>query len=142
MPSQTLTILKSLAGNRLHFTLVLTYSATALGSSKLISLRWAGILRDEGKIWIWKGWARGDGDTKTPGSNATVPLHSILAEYLTAWRMQTSYARNNDFVFLLARFKREDADMAFQLIADSIFMISSAGASNMMGHHRGGTFPA
>lgn len=105
-PAQTFAILEALSSNPLHHTLVLTFAATALRSSEILSLRWSDILWDEGKISISKRWAKGrDGDTKTAASNSTVPLHPVLAEYLREWHVQTPYPKHGDFVFpSLAKF--------------------------------------
>lgn len=99
-PSQTFTILEKLSGNPLHCALVITIAATGLRSSETLSLRWADILWDEGKIRVSKRWAKGkDGATKTAASNSTVPLHPILSEHLKQWHTQTPYAKPGDFVF-------------------------------------------
>ena len=85
-PEQTLTILKSLP-SPLHFTLVLTCAATALRASEMLALRWSDLLWEEGRIRISKRWANGeDGETKTESSNGYVPLHTVLARFLRAWR--------------------------------------------------------
>jgi integrase len=85
-PAQTFAILKSLT-NILHFTLVLTYAATALRASEILALRWADIVWDEGRIRVSKRWAKGrDGNTKTEASEGYVPLHPLLAEHLRNWR--------------------------------------------------------
>lgn len=98
--AQTFTILKKLAGNQLHFTLVLACAGTAVRSSEILSLRWNDILWNEGKIRVSKRWAkRKDGETKTAASNSTVPLHPILAEYLKQWHINTLHSKPNDFVF-------------------------------------------
>jgi integrase len=98
-PAQTLAILKSLP-SPLHFTLVLTCAATALRASEMLALRWSDILWDEGRIRISKRWAKGeDGETKTEVSNGYVPLHAVLARFLRAWRAQTPFASDGDFVF-------------------------------------------
>src|SRR5208337_375047 len=98
-PAQTLSILKSLT-SALHFALVLTCAATALRSSEILSLRWADILWEEGKIRVSKRWAKGkDGETKTEASDGYVPLHPVLAEHLREWHAHTPYAKSTDFVF-------------------------------------------
>ena len=98
-PAQTLSILKSLT-SALHFALVLTCAATALRSSEMLSLRWADILWEEGKIRVSKRWAKGeDGETKTEASDGYVPLHRVLAEHLREWHAHTPYAMATDFVF-------------------------------------------
>jgi integrase len=98
-PQQTLAIIRALP-NILHRILVLTCAATALRSSELLSLRWADVKWDEGRIRISKRWAAGkDGNTKTEGSDGYVPLHSALACHLLDWRSQTPYAKETDFLF-------------------------------------------
>lgn len=98
-PAQTLIIL-NLLSNPLHFALVLAAAATALRSSEILSLRWSDILWNEGRIRISKRWAKGaDGDTKTAASDGYVPLHSVLAEHLKDWHIETPYAKAKDFVF-------------------------------------------
>ena len=84
----------------LHFTLVLTCAATALRASEMLALRWSDLLWEEGRIRISKRWANGeDGETKTESSNGYVPLHTVLARFLRAWRAQTPFASDGDFVF-------------------------------------------
>jgi len=98
-PEQTLAILKSLP-SPLHFTLVLTCAATALLASEILALRWSDLLWEEGRIRISKRWANGeDGETKTESSNGYVPLHTVLARFLHAWRAQMPFASDGDFVF-------------------------------------------
>ena len=98
-PEQTLAILKSFP-SPLHFTLVLTCAATALRASEMLALRWSDLLWEEGRIRISKRWANGeDGETKTESSNGYVPLHAVLARFLRAWRAQTPFACEGDFVF-------------------------------------------
>jgi integrase len=100
-PAQTLSILRSMRQNDLHFTLVFVVAATALRSSEVLALRWADILWEERKIRIIKSRKKTgvDGDTKTPGSERDVPLGKVLAHYLREWQKQTPYAKPTDFVF-------------------------------------------
>jgi integrase len=100
-PAQTLSILRSMMANKLHFTLVFVVAATALRSSEVLSLRWADILWEERKIRIVKSRKKTgvDGDTKTPASERDVGLGRVLAHYLREWKKQTPYAKPTDFVF-------------------------------------------
>jgi hypothetical protein len=100
-PAQTLSILRSMMQNVLHFTLVFVVAATALRSSEVLSLRWADILWEERKIRVVKSWKKTgvDGDTKTPSSERDVPLGRVLTHYLREWHKQTPYAKPTDFVF-------------------------------------------
>src|SRR5437879_9328763 len=98
-PAQTLAILKALP-SPLHFPLVLTCAATALRASEILAVRWSDVLWNEGRIRISKRCAKGkDGETKTEASDGYVPLHPILAAHLRAWRGQSPYAKDGDFVF-------------------------------------------
>ncbi len=98
-PRQTWQIIESFA-NPLHRILILTCAATALRASELLALRWADVLWEEGKIAITKRWSRGkDGPTKTRRSEGYVPMHPGLAQFLLAWKEQTPYAKETDFVF-------------------------------------------
>jgi integrase len=66
----------------------------------MLALRWSDILWNEGRIRISKRWANGeDGETKTESSNGYVPLHTVLARFLRAWRAQTAFGSDGDFVF-------------------------------------------
>ena len=79
---------------------MLTCPATALRSSEILSLRWADILWEEGKIRVSKRWAKGeDGETKTKASDGYVPMHPVLALHLREWHAHTPYAKPTDFVF-------------------------------------------
>jgi integrase len=53
-PAHTLSILRSMIENILHFTLVFVVAATALRSSEVLSLRWSDILWEERKIKVVK----------------------------------------------------------------------------------------
>jgi integrase len=79
---------------------VLTCAATALRASEMLALRWSDLLWEEGRIRISKRWANGeDGETKTESSNGYVPLQTVLARFMRAWRAQTPFASDGDFVF-------------------------------------------
>jgi len=41
----------------------------------------------------------GDGETKTEASDGYVPLHPVLPAHLHAWREQSPYAKDGNFVF-------------------------------------------
>jgi len=94
-PAQTLSILRSMNQNILHFTLVFVVAATALRSSEVLALRWADILWDERKIRMVKSRKKTgvDGDTKTPDSERDSPMGRVLTHYLREWHKQTPYAK-------------------------------------------------
>ena len=100
-PAQTLSVLKQLMDNPLHFTLVFTVAATAVRSSEVVSLRWADIDWNGRFIRIEKARKKSgiDGDTKTHSSERDAGMAKVLAHYLMEWRKQTPYAKQSDFVF-------------------------------------------
>jgi len=119
-PQQTLAILNSLP-SRLHHALVLTCAATGLRASELLALRWYDVLWEEERIRISKRWSKGaDGETKTESSNGHVPLSAVLADSLQAWRAQTSYASEKDFVFPSLRAKGRAPLSASVFVADHL----------------------
>lgn len=100
-PAQTLSVLKHLMDNPLHFTLVFTDAATAVRSSELVSLRWSDIDWDGRFIRIEKARKKSgvDGDPKTDSSERDAGMGKVLTHYLTEWRKQTPYGKETDFVF-------------------------------------------
>jgi len=100
-PAQTLSVLKQLMDNPLHFTLVFTVAATAVRSSEVVSLRWSDIDWDGRFIRVEKARKKSgvDGDTKTESSERDAGMGKVLTHYLMRWRKQTPYAKEKDFVF-------------------------------------------
>lgn len=119
-PEQTLATLHNLA-TPLHFALVLTCAATALRASEMLALRWADVLWQEGRIRVSKRWSKGqDGETKTEASDGFVPMHPALAGQLRAWRCQTPYAKDADFVFPSLRARGRVPLSASVFVADHL----------------------
>lgn len=105
----------------LHFALVLTCAATALRASEMLALRWANVLWEEGRIRVSKRRSKGqDGETKTDASDGFVPMHPVLAGQLRAWRCQTSYAKDTDFVFPSFRMRGRVPLSASIFVADHL----------------------
>jgi len=100
-PAQTLSVLKQLMDNPLHFILVFTVAATAVRSSEVVSLRWSDIDWNGRFIRVEKARKKSgvDGDTKTESSERDAGMGKVLTYYLTKWRKQTPYGKEKDFVF-------------------------------------------
>ncbi|HYW38184.1 MAG TPA: site-specific integrase [Terriglobales bacterium] len=100
-PAQTLSVLKQLMENPLHFILVFTVATTAVRSSEVVSLRWLDIDWDGRFIRVEKARKKSgvDGDTKTESSKRDAGMGKVLTHYLMEWRKQTPYGKEEDFVF-------------------------------------------
>jgi integrase len=100
-PAQTLSVLKQLMENPIHFTLVFAVAATAVRSSEVVSLRWSDIDWDGRFIRIERARKKSgvDGDPKTESSQRDAGMGKVLAHYLREWRKETPYAKQSDFVF-------------------------------------------
>jgi integrase len=81
-------------------TLVMLVCATALRISEALALRWRDWLKEERCLIVRRAWVRRRfGPPKSKASRAPVPVHPILASILEAWRNETPYAKDGDFMF-------------------------------------------
>jgi integrase len=81
-------------------TLALLDAGTGLRVSELLALRWQDMDFDKLELNVTRSiWHQVVGDCKTEASAKPVPLDSYMAEDLLRWRRQSSYAREEDFVF-------------------------------------------
>lgn len=104
-PAQTLSILRQMLHNPLHFTIVFTVAATAVRSSELVSLRWSDVDWEGRLIRIEKARKKSgvDGDTKTESSERNAGIGRVLMHYLRGWRKQTLMASKRTLCFLHSR---------------------------------------
>ncbi len=107
-PEQMIIILNELdtADTRLEWILALLHAATALRPEEAFGLKWQDVDWLNGEIKIRRGWSKGK---ETPGKNAgsmtQVVMHPALAQALHAWRLESVYHRDSDWVFASARSK-------------------------------------
>jgi integrase len=81
-------------------TLALLDAGTGLRVSELLALRWQDMDFDKLELNVTRSiWHQVVGDCKTEASAKPVPLDTYMAEDLLRWRRQSSYAREEDFVF-------------------------------------------
>jgi len=101
-PEQMIVILNELESpqTRLEWTLALLHAATALRPEEAFGLKWVDIDWKNSQIQISRAWSKGK---QTPGKNkgsmTQVPMHPVLARALKAWRRETPYHRDTDWVF-------------------------------------------
>jgi integrase len=94
------------AETRLEWTLALLHSATALRPEEAFGLKWSDVDWERGQINIRRAWSKGK---ETQGKNlcsmTQVAMHPALAHALQAWRRESLYHRENDWVFASTRSK-------------------------------------
>lgn len=107
-PEQMIIILNELDDpeTRLEWTLALLIAATGMRSEEAFGLQWRDCDWLNGQIHIRRGWSKGK---QTAGKNkrsmTEVAMHPALAQALQAWREETMYAMDKDWVFASERAK-------------------------------------
>jgi integrase len=94
-------------------TMALTDAATALRVSEVLALKWNDLDFIDHLIQVRRAYVdRRFGPPKSKASKAPVPMHPLLAAHLLAWRRETLYPGNEDFVFPSLRLKLEGEETA------------------------------
>lgn len=107
-PEQMIIILNELnnPGTRLEWTLALVHAATGLRPEEAFGLKWEDIDWQKGQIQIRRGWSKGkETPGKTLGSMTEVVMHLALAQALQAWRLESLYSFDSNWVFASSRAK-------------------------------------
>lgn len=91
---------------RLEWTLALVHAATGLRPEEAFGLKWMDVDWQNGQIHIRRAWSKGkETPGKNPGSMTQVVMHPALARVLHAWRRESLYPRDSDWLFPSARTK-------------------------------------
>jgi integrase len=101
-PEQMIVILKGLdkPETLLEWTLALLHAATAMRPEETFGLKWQDIDWKRGQINIRRGWSKGkETPGKNEGSMTQVAMHQALGQALMAWRRESRYNRDSDWVF-------------------------------------------
>jgi integrase len=81
-------------------TMVMLAGSTGLRRSELVALTWSDIDLELMQIHVRRSCVRNHfGDTKTEASRKPVPLHPSVVKCLAAWRAESPYAGDDDFIF-------------------------------------------
>jgi integrase len=81
-------------------TMVILAGSTGLRRSELVALTWRDVDLLLMQINVLRSCVRGRfGDTKTEASRKPVPLHTSVIECLDAWRKESLYNSDDDFLF-------------------------------------------
>jgi integrase len=101
-------------------TMVLTDAATALRVSEVLALKWNDLDFTDHLIQVRRAYVdRRFGPPKSKASKAPVPMHPLLAAHLLAWRKETLYPSDDDFVFPSLRLKGKKPPVANMLVRGS-----------------------
>jgi integrase len=101
-PDQMIVILNELDSpdTRLEWTLALLHGATGLRPEEAFGLKWEDIDWDCEQIHVRRGWSKGKETAgKTKASMTQVAMHPALAGALEAWRRESVYGDDSDWVF-------------------------------------------
>jgi integrase len=98
-PEESFAILEQIR-DPLVRVLVIVVAVTAIRIGEALGLMWSDIDWKKLKINIRRDWVDGElGRPKSRASKAPVEMHETLAALLQAWRQQTPYSKESDFLF-------------------------------------------
>ena len=118
-PEQALAILKKL--EEPERTLTLLAAATGLRISECLGLQWQDVGFETSQIHVRRTWTCGAiGLPKSKASQAPVPLHPSLAQFLQGWKDMTPYSQPTDWVFPSSRKKGRQPRTANMLVEDHL----------------------
>lgn len=118
-PAQTFLLLLDLPEP--ERTLTLLTCGTGLRISECLGLQWQDVSFNESLIRVRRTWTCGRvGAPKSRASQAPVPLHSLLADFMKAWKQQTPYPQPQDWVFPSLKLRGRKPRAANMLVQDYV----------------------
>lgn len=116
-PAQAFTVLLKLPEP--ERTLTLLAAGTGLRISECLGLQWQDVCFRESHIQVCRTWTCGEvGIPKSRASQAPVPLHPLLAEFMQSWMRETPYSQASDWVFPSFKLKGKQPRAANMLVED------------------------
>ncbi len=102
-------------------TLTLLAAGTGLRISECLGLQWQDVNFAGSLIHVRRTWTCGQvGHPKSKASQAPVPLHPLLAEFLRDWKKQTLYGGPEDWVFASTKLRGRKPRVANMLVEDHV----------------------
>jgi integrase len=84
----------------MYRVMVMLAACVGLRRSEIFGLKWSDFDWLKNEIFIQRSTVEGyEDETKTESSNALVPLHPAIVEALLAWRQQSQFNTDTDYVF-------------------------------------------
>ena len=120
LPNQTFVMLNALP--LLQQTMVVLDAATGLRYSEIAGLQWKDVDWEDHCIRIERRWIRGNvSKPKTNASKAPVAMSQVLAAYLLAWRKETMYGKDTDWIFASSRTKGKTPRVGNMLVRSYLY---------------------
>jgi integrase len=100
-------------------TLTLLAASTGLRISECLGLQWQEVNFDNSLIHVRRTWTCARiGAPKSKASQAPVPMHPLLAEFMQTWRNQTPYPQLENWVFPSLKLNGRKPRAANMLVED------------------------
>ncbi|HEY3704450.1 MAG TPA: tyrosine-type recombinase/integrase [Terracidiphilus sp.] len=123
LPNQTFVMLNALP--LLQQTMVVLDAATGIRYSEIAGLLWKDVDWEDKCIYIERRWIRGNvHKPKTPASKAAVAMSDVLAAYLLAWRKETMYGKDTDWIFASSRTKGKTPRVGNMLVRSYLYPVA------------------
>jgi integrase len=119
-PEESFAILERI-GDPLVRVLVILVAVTAIRIGEALGLGWSDLDWKKFKINIRHDWV--DGELRPPKSRASkvpVEMHETLAALLQAWRQQTPYSKDSDFLFPSDKLHGKQPRLGSMIVQDYI----------------------
>jgi len=118
-PQQAFAVLTNL--DEPERTLTLLAAATGLRISESLGLQWRDVSFERSQIHVRRTWTCGAiGVPKSTASQAPVPLHPVLADFMLAWKNTSMYGQPMDWVFPSIRCRGTQPRTANMLVQDHL----------------------
>jgi integrase len=120
LPNQTFVMLNALP--LLQQTMVVLDAATGIRYSEIAGLQWRDVDWENHCIHIERRWIRGNvSKPKSDASKAPVAMSQVLAAYLMAWRKETMYGKDTDWIFASSRTKGRTPRVGNMLVRSYLY---------------------
>jgi integrase len=102
-------------------TLLIVVAVTAIRIGEALGLMWSDVDWKRLKINIRRDWVDGElGRPKSKASKAPVEMHETIAALLQAWRQETPYSKDSDFVFPSFKLHGKQPRLGSMIVQDYI----------------------
>jgi integrase len=119
-PEESFAILERIS-DPLVRVLVILVAVTAIRIGEALGLMWSDVDWKKLKINIRRDWVDGElGRPKSRASKAPVEMHETLAALLHAWRQETPYTKEADFVFPSFKLHGKQPRLGSMIVQDYI----------------------